>query len=165
MKVEIHRLTWPVLTTFARGASISTEIASSRLVDDTEADLAGIGFTLARLRNVYGRDTSELPSLWTAENPRTGQCHVTSLIVAERHGGRVLLGWTTGGVLHYWNVVDGITVDATRDQFPVDTVFDRISDATNEVLGQATIAKRDLLAGRAFGEVLSTRTVSAERGS
>lgn len=103
------------------------------------------------MRNAYALETSELPDDWTPANPRTGQCHVTSLIVGDRHGGRIFLGWTSDNVLHYWNVVDGITIDATRDQFPVDIVIDRIQDATDEVLGRGTIDKRDLLAERAFG--------------
>jgi len=130
---------------------ISTQTASACASDDIEDGLAGIVWTLVCLRNAYALDTSELPDEWSFQHPRTGQCHVTSLIVMARHGGRIFLGWTAGGVLHYWNVLDGITIDATRDQFPADTVFDRIADATDEVLGAATIAKRNLLAERAFG--------------
>lgn len=126
--------------------------SSTRPAELLEAALDGVGFTLARLRNAYTADTSELPTEWTEDSPRTGQCHVTSLIVRQRHGGRISLGWTTDHVLHYWNVVDGITIDATRDQFPTDTVFDRIADATDEVLGEGTITKRDLLAERAFSD-------------
>lgn len=130
---------------------ISAQIALPRPNDEVEYALAHLGITLARLIRAYGPDTSELPLQWSAEHPRAGQCHVTSLIVMARHGGRIVLGWTADNVLHYWNVVDGVTIDATRSQFPADTVFDRIADATDEILGQGTIDKRDLLSLRAFG--------------
>jgi hypothetical protein len=121
-------------------------------LNDVLDDLADLGSTLAKLRTAYCRDTSELPDRWTDDSPRTGQCHVTALIVNERHGGRILLGWTSSNDLHYWNVIDGITIDASRDQFPPDTVIDRIEDATDEVLNETTKTKRDLLAERAFGQ-------------
>ena len=124
----------------------------TRRPDEAADDLADLGSTLAALRTAYGRDTSELPDRWTDDNPRTGQCHVTALIVKERHGGRIVLGWTSGNDLHHWNVIDGITIDATRDQFAPDIVIDRIEDATDEVLNDTTKAKRDRLAERTFGQ-------------
>jgi hypothetical protein len=132
--------------------AMTLPLALPRPDDEITDDLARLGFTLSRLRHAYRGDTSELADRWSTTFPSTGQCHVTSLIVNERHGGRILLGWTTGGDLHYWNVVHGITIDATRDQFGADMAIDRIEDATDEVLHPGTIAKRDLLALRAFGD-------------
>jgi hypothetical protein len=126
-------------------------VTLTRTLDDVRDDLTDIGFTLQKLRGSYRLDTSQLPDQWSVDNPRTGQCHVASLIINERHGGRILLGYTRANELHYWNVVHGITIDATRDQFLAATIFDRIEDATDEVLGESTLFKRDLLAERAFG--------------
>lgn len=135
----------------SRGPAITDPTTLPRPLDEAHDDLAGLGFTLAHLRDAYRLDTSQLPDTWTIDNPRSGQCHVASLIINERHGGRIFLGYTGANELHYWNVVGGITIDATRDQFLAATIFDRIEDATDEVLGESTESKRDLLAARAFG--------------
>jgi hypothetical protein len=126
-------------------------VTLTRTFDYARDDLTDIGLTLQKLRGSYRLDTSQLPDQWTVDNPRTGQCHVASLIINHRHGGRILLGYTHANELHYWNVVGGITIDATRDQFLAETVFDRIEDATDEVLGEGTQFKWALLAARAFG--------------
>jgi hypothetical protein len=92
----------------------------------------------------FSRESSELPSLWTPEVASTGQCHVASALVWLTYGGRVLRG-TARGVgapqsLHYWNVLpNGITLDLTRSQYPVNVDFTDIQDATHEQLNIGTM--------------------------
>jgi len=140
-------------------------VAPAHASGNARDDLAGIGSTLVQLRDAFRLDTSQLQSVWADDNPSVGHCHVVSLIINERHGGRILLGYTEADDLHYWNVVSGVTIDATRDQFLAGTVFDHIEDATDEVVDEITGFKRDLLAARAFGSGHATRSVSAAPGS
>jgi hypothetical protein len=78
------------------------------------------GPELAALRTDLQRhwcaETSFLPDGWTQERPSFGQCAVTAMIVHNRFGGEVLRTLNEG-VIHYWNRVDDIDVDLTRDQF------------------------------------------------
>lgn len=118
--------------------------------------LTGIGATLTLLRAAFDLDTSELPDVWSEDNPSVGHCHVAALIIREHHGGQIWRGDAcdvSGDRVHYWNVVDGIRVDVTYDQFPPWVDIIRIEDATLEVLNETTKEKRDLLAERAFGGV------------
>ncbi len=117
-------------------------------------DLADLGATLTTLRAAYCRETSELPISWTPEHPSTGQCHVTALILQRKYGGAIMRALKADTKPHYWNVIDGITIDATRDQFPFGAVVSAAVDATEECLNHVTEAKRDLLGIRAFGQIL-----------
>jgi hypothetical protein len=74
---------------------------------------------LAALRRELERhwcsDTAFWPEEWTPDHPSVGQCAVTSMLVFDRFGGEILRT-VNQGVLHYWNLVDGVEVDLTRDQ-------------------------------------------------
>lgn len=82
-----------------------------------------------RLRRSFCRATSELPEDWTPERPSIGQCHVSALLLERAYGGDVLEGCTFAGQYHYWNLIDGVTVDLTRDQFPRDVVMLKVRRA------------------------------------
>jgi hypothetical protein len=75
---------------------------------------------------------------WSDANPSRGQCAVTSLVVHDFLGGELLEaevhnpdGSRQG--FHYWNRLDGIEVDLTRDQFTDDEVVQlpRLIDRKN----------------------------------
>ncbi|MGD0392741.1 MAG: hypothetical protein ABSC41_08855 [Acidimicrobiales bacterium] len=78
------------------------------------------GHELAALRTELQRcwcaETSFWPGEWTPDRPSFGQCAVTAMIVREQFGGEILRT-INEGVIHYWNRVDDIEVDLTRDQF------------------------------------------------
>jgi hypothetical protein len=102
---------------------------------------------IANIRACYDRDVSELPDLWTPERPSTGCCHVTALTVHARHGGQIVRAEALEGqrpTQHYINVLDGIWIDATEDQF-TNAIVTAIADATHEVLNEVTLAKWALL--------------------
>ncbi len=73
---------------------------------------------LAALRTELQRhwcaETSFWPDEWTPDGPSFGQCAITAMVVQDRFGGEMLLT-VNQGALHYWNRVDGIDVDLTRE--------------------------------------------------
>ena len=61
------------------------------------------------------------------ERASRGQCGASALFVFDLLGGELMVAdLATGGVVdgvHYWNVVDGVTVDLTGDQFLTDELL------------------------------------------
>jgi len=55
-------------------------------------------------------------SLWTENNPASGQCGVTALVIQEQFGGDILKT-DVDGQWHFYNIIDGIGYDLTIDQF------------------------------------------------
>ena len=69
------------------------------------------------VRRAWSSETSADPATWTVDNPASGQCAVTSLVVQDAFGGELLRS-TVGGVSHYWNrLPDGTELDLTLEQF------------------------------------------------
>jgi hypothetical protein len=65
-----------------------------------------------------------LENAWCAETamgewkvPSMNQCAVTSLVVQDFFGGRILRCEMTDGDSHYWNEIDGEDIDLTQKQF------------------------------------------------
>jgi hypothetical protein len=59
---------------------------------------------------------------WTPANPSRGQCAATALVVHDLFGGQLLeaeVHFLDGSLqgFHYWNRLDGVDVDLTREQF------------------------------------------------
>ena len=70
----------------------------------------------------FAAPTAASPGRWSADNPASGHCDVASFVAWEHLGGDLVLGEVhrTDGTFqehHYWNRVDGVDVDLTRDQF------------------------------------------------
>lgn len=72
----------------------------------------------AELERCWCAETSFWPREWTSARPSVGQCAVTALVVHDRFGGEIYRT-INQGLMHYWNRVDGVEVDLTRDQFEV----------------------------------------------
>ena len=70
----------------------------------------------AQLQRRWCAEISFWPDQWTPDKPSIGQCAVTAMIVHDRFGGEILRT-VNEGVVHYWNRVDDVAVDLTRDQF------------------------------------------------
>ncbi len=88
---------------------------------------AGTLETLASaLHKSWSADTSSA-SGWTEANSAKGQCAVTACVVQDYLGGYILNTVATlpddQTVSHYFNIVDGKTIDLTRQQFPEGTIF------------------------------------------
>src|SRR5216683_953841 len=67
------------------------------------------------VRDAWTAETSADPR-WSAACPSLGQCAVTALVIQDYLGGELMRGEVDGGS-HYWNVIQGKTIDLTRDQF------------------------------------------------
>ena len=59
---------------------------------------------------------------WTAENPATGQCNVTALLVHELFGGELLKTRLPEGD-HFYNRIDGRRYDFTESQFSLPITY------------------------------------------
>jgi hypothetical protein len=55
-------------------------------------------------------------SKWTKENPSTGQCLVTALLIQEQFGGEIY-SCKVGNCSHFVNIIDERIVDKTAEQF------------------------------------------------
>ena len=53
---------------------------------------------------------------WFDNNPSLGQCAITSVIVNDFFGGKIMRCMTSSGS-HYYNIIDGKIVDLTVEQF------------------------------------------------
>lgn len=115
----------------------------------------------AELRRRWSADTSFWPEEWTPNRPSFGQCAVTAMLVHDRFGGEILRA-VNQGVPHYWNRVDGIDVDLTRDQFDTWAPEDRVVTVDRNHVGHSgpTIAARH----RRLAAALVQRARRARRG-
>lgn len=57
-----------------------------------------------------------LKDYWSKQNPSLGQCAVTSLIVNDYYGGKIMRCMTSSGS-HYYNLVNNEIIDLTKEQF------------------------------------------------
>lgn len=88
----------------------------------------------AALAAVWSRVTSADPESWTDDNPASGQCAVTALVVQDYLGGELRRG-EAGSISHYWNVLpSGDEVDLTRHQFDDGVEITNIEPRTREYL-------------------------------
>jgi hypothetical protein len=78
----------------------------------------------AAIRTSWSLDTCDPTDAeeWTPTNPSRGQCAVTALVVHDVFGGQLLeaevhLEDGSPQGFHYWNRLDGVEVDLTREQF------------------------------------------------
>ncbi|WP_211227189.1 YunG family protein [Saccharospirillum impatiens] len=74
------------------------------------------------LRKSWSLESTEEPENWTLSNPSRGQCGISSLIVNDYFGGKLVLWKVFIGNkqigFHYSNELpDGTKVDVTSDQF------------------------------------------------
>jgi len=53
---------------------------------------------------------------WRSDNPASGQCGVTALVVQDELGG-VILKTDVNGSWHFYNLISGKRVDFTMSQF------------------------------------------------
>lgn len=61
--------------------------------------------------------TPRLRNLWTPDNPTLGQCSITSFLVQDIFGGKVLGIFLPEGNYHCFNQVQNVIFDLTSEQF------------------------------------------------
>ena len=68
---------------------------------------------------------------WSSKNSAYGQCYVTTLIINDYFGGKILKTKFDDGTGHFWNLINNKEVDLTISQFdnneiiPEPTIFSR----------------------------------------
>jgi len=69
------------------------------------------------IRNALPKAWSlETAAQWTQENPASGQCNVTTVVIHDLFGGDILRTQLPG-VWHYYNRINGKRVDFSDSQF------------------------------------------------
>lgn len=78
------------------------------------------------IKQAWCKETSS-DSNWTPENPALGQCAVTALVINAYFGGKIV--WAEAilpdnkKVSHYFNFINEMEIDLTRQQFPKETII------------------------------------------
>jgi hypothetical protein len=79
------------------------------------------------IKSCWDAETTNDPLTWSPENPSAGQCVPTSLIINDYFGGKIekvktlMSNGKTGS--HYFNLINKVIYDLTRDQYPLNTHF------------------------------------------
>ena len=97
-----------------------------------------------RLTKAWSRETS---SLWSLDNPASGQCGVTSLVVQDVFGGQILKTPLQQG-LHFYNLIDGHRFDFTSDQFADPIDYQDLPSDREEAMSETNSGQYRALCGR-----------------
>lgn len=101
-----------------------------------------INFLRQAFSKSWSRKTSypKTRDQWSPENPAFGQCAVTSLIVQDLFGGKLVYN---KDYHHYWNILDdGTTIDLTKIQFGKNVKIDNHELVTREYILESAAAAR-----------------------
>lgn len=96
------------------------------------------------LKEAWSSGTS---TKWTEQNPASGQCSVTSLVVQDLFGGEILKTHVPGGA-HFYNRIDGERLDLTSSQFDQSIPFDDTLSSRAEALADTSLEQYFLLRRR-----------------
>ncbi|MCT7376375.1 hypothetical protein N5A92_15175 [Chelativorans sp. EGI FJ00035] len=96
------------------------------------------------LRSAWSAESS---GKWSAENPASGQCSVTALVVQDLFGGEILKTETPAGS-HFYNRIGGRRWDFTLSQFGRPILFDDTPSSRQEALADTTPAQYEALKAR-----------------
>ncbi|MDO4837473.1 MAG: hypothetical protein Q4B32_03660 [Clostridia bacterium] len=71
------------------------------------------------LRKAWCKETAypACQAEWVPSDPSYGQCAVTAMLVCDMFGGTIHRIRVSGGGPHYFNRIDGHTIDLTVEQF------------------------------------------------
>lgn len=103
-----------------------------------------------RLRQVCCEETTH-PSCkdeWSKANPFLGHCAVVSAIFYNKFGGEIIRGIIAEtGISHYWNRLDGVEYDLTKEQFTnLVTLVEARTVSIDRIMGNGNTKERyDLL--------------------
>ena len=106
------------------------------------------------LYSSYQKDTAynSCADEWSSSNPARGHCAIVAMLVYEYFGGDIYKGYNSlREEWHYWNVIDGVTYDFTREQYKEDNIsFQNIHPTTFEALSKNSDTRKryDLLKQR-----------------
>lgn len=97
-----------------------------------------------RLRHAWSVETGQH---WRADNPASGQCSVTALVIHDKLGGEILKT-DVNGAWHFYNRIDAKRVDFTMSQFESPIGYDDVSSNRTEALSDCSQARYELLRER-----------------
>ena len=90
---------------------------------------------------LYDSWSSQTAIQWSPGNPALGQCNVTSLLIENLFGGRILKTRYREG-FHFYNEIDGRRYDFTASQFTAPVDYDDIPSSRKEA--ERSITKSEL---------------------
>jgi hypothetical protein len=122
----------------AAGFEVSMTAGNASLVDFYQ-----------RLRRSWSVETGRH---WRHDNPASGQCGVTALVVHDRFGGEILKT-DVNGAWHFYNRIDDRRVDFTMSQFDSPISYDDVPSNRDEALGDCSQQQYELLRARVTGTV------------
>jgi len=102
-----------------------------------------------RLRRAWSVETGRH---WQRDNPASGQCGVTALVVHDRFGGEILKT-DVNGAWHFYNRIDEGRVDFTMSQFDSPISYDDVPSSRDEAFGDCSLQQYELLRARATGGI------------
>ena len=115
------------------------------------------------LNMAWTRETC-VPSLrdkWSKENKELGQCAITSLLVNDYYGGKIMRCMTST-CSHYYNLIDDELVDLTVEQFMGEIpLYDGGQERTREyLLSNADTKTRYLMLLKNVKSILDNKLIS-----
>ncbi|VAV94295.1 Uncharacterized protein YunG [hydrothermal vent metagenome] len=93
---------------------------------------------------------------WQSDNPALGQCGVTALVAQDNLGG-VILKTRYGDLWHFYNLIEGVSVDFTASQFDDKITYDDIPANREEAFADTNKDQYDYLSS-AVGLKVSSNT-------
>lgn len=92
------------------------------------------------IRDSWSAETSGNSLEWSPDNPSWQQCDASAFVAWEHLGGELVLGkvFLNGQETeyHYWNRIDGVDFDLTRDQFIDGQDIEEVEVLSNSFLQQ-----------------------------
>ncbi|WP_338652104.1 hypothetical protein [Lysinibacillus sp. Y5S-8] len=92
---------------------------------------------------------SQSSSKWSLDNPAKGQCGVTSLVVQDILGGEIRKTFLKEG-WHFYNVINGIRMDFTEEQFSYIIDYQDIDSNRNEAFHDTNDAQYSYLKSQVY---------------
>ena len=90
------------------------------------------------LYSSYQQDTAYISCAdeWNDSNPTRGHCAIVSMLVYEYFGGDIQRGYNVKkGEWHYWNVIDDVIYDFTKEQYKDNNIcFQNVQSVSFETL-------------------------------
>lgn len=81
---------------------------------------------------------------WSSNNPMRGHCAIAAMLAYEFFGGDIQRGYNVKkGEWHYWNTIDDIILDFTKEQYNDDNIcFQKVQKVSFETLMQDSDTRR-----------------------
>lgn len=98
----------------------------------------------AMFRAVESAWSSGSSTQWRRDNPATGQCSVTALLLRDLLGGHILKT-RVGAAWHYYNAFDGQRLDLTASQFSAPIRYDDVETDRMDAMSDTSAAQLDAL--------------------